>query len=933
MRKRLGVSPSRAIRIAVMLSALALALGGCGALMTAHDHIVRARREMKAGQWQAAAFDLRAALRKAPHDAHAWVLLARLSLDAGDVNGARSALRHAAAAGAKGPQVDDLKARTWLASGQAPKLLQALAHHTLTLPEPQQTLLGARAWLERGQPQRVIGLVRPLLARQPALTEARDLLAEARLEQGRFAEARAEIATALHDDPRSPAPRLIEGRIDAAFGQFAAAEQALQAALAHMSATEPLTQRVAAWVTLAEARLALGQIRPAGAAVAALSKLEPQAPMTWLLQSRMKLVRGDVQGGTDELERAVEAAPRFVQARVLLGATLLQRGELEQAQQQLQQAVSLAPDDVAARRLLAEVQLKLGAPGEAVGVLTPALRVPRLDGQLLPVLGTAAQRSADSQALVAALERAARRHPNDPRLWVSLAQVELSAGAPAQALAALGKAPDTADLLRDRVLIDAQLEAHGPGAADAAVAQLLAAQPRDVGVLDLAAGYFVAQHRLARARPLLRQALAIQPDDWSARVVLARVEEASGDAAAAQRQLRAALAAHPQVLALRLALAGELARARDFGAARTVLASAAGAAKLPAVQFALARLALLQGDVAHANAALDRAIAAQAGSAPTVEEAGLLLFAAHQSRAALARFAQACGLEPGDPLYWLNTARAQLAVGQPLAARASVDKALRLQPDWFPAVDLLAGIEVRQGKTQAAVARVKGLLQHDPNDPRALTLAGSVESAAGQPAAAVAAYTAAQRIRPSALGAIRLYQAERAAHARDPAQPLEQWLAHWPQDWRVRTVLGNYELLVAHQPKRAVRQLRAAVAQNPADVIALNNLAWAMSRGGDPRAAAYAERAYKLAPQSAQVNDTLGWILVHRGQGGAALGYLRRAVQLDPGDSQLQYHYAYGLAQSGQAVRARTILQHILASPRPFHARAAAQRLLATLKA
>ncbi|EQD36598.1 tetratricopeptide repeat domain protein [mine drainage metagenome] len=205
--------------------------------------------------------------------------------------------------------------------------------------------------------------------------------------------------------------------------------------------------------------------------------------------------------------------------------------------------------------------------------------------------------------------------------------------------------------------------------------------------------------------------------------------------------------------------------------------------------------------------------------------------------------------------------------------------------------------------------------------------------AAGQPAAAVAAYTAAQRIRPSALGAIRLFQAERAAHAPDPAGPLAQWLARWPQDWPVRTVLGNYELLVAHQPKRGMRELRAAIAQNPADVVALNNLAWAMIRSADPRAAHYAERAYKLAPQSAQVNDTLGWILVRQGQSAAALPYLRRAVRLDPSDRQLQYHYADGLAHAGQPGRARTVLQHILAQPQPFPGRAAAKRLLATLTA
>jgi putative PEP-CTERM system TPR-repeat lipoprotein len=930
MMKRPGGRPSHAMRIAAGLAALAL--GGCGALMSPHAYVARAQREMKAGQWHAAAFDLRAALHKAPNDAQAWTLLARLSLRAGDVTGAQSALSHATAAGAHGMAIDELQARTWLAGGQAHELLQALARHTLKIPQPERTLLTARAWLESAHPRRALALVQPLLAREPKLAEARDLVARAQIAQGKFPEALATIATAIRNDPHSPAPRLIEGRIEAAFGQFPAAEQALRAALARMPPTEPLTRRVEALVTLSESRLALGEIKAAGASVAALTHVAPQAPMTGLLQARMKLVHGDFQGATDQLERLVQAAPRFVPARTLLGATLLQRGQLEQAQQQLQEAVALAPGSVEARKLLAQVQLKLGLPREAVDVLAPALDVPQLNSQLLPVLGAAVQNSADSQRLIAALEHTAQRHPNAPQLWVSLAQLELGAGEPGRALAALGRAPNTADLLRDRLLIGAQLEAHGQGAAAAVVAQLLSAQPRDAGVLVLGASYFAAQHQLARARSLLHQALAIEPDNWAAWVALARVEDSSGDTATAQRQLQAALAAHPQILQLRLALADALARARQFDQARALLAGAAQAARQPAVQFALARLALLQGNVAQANQSLAHAIAARPGSAATVEQAGLLLFADHQNEAALARFAQAAQLEPGNPLYWLNTARAQLAVNQPLAAEASLEKAVRLQPNWLPAEDLLVGIDLRQGKAQAALMRVKALLRQDPNDPQALTLEGDVELAANQPAAALGAYAAAQRIRPSALGAVKLYQAERAAHRPDPALPLKQWLARSPGDWAVRTVLGDYELLVARQPRRAVRDLRAAIAQNPADVVALNNLAWAMGRAGDPRAARFAERAYKLAPQSPAVNDTLGWILVRQGHSAAALRYLARATRLDPGDPQLQYHYAYGLAKTGQSAQARGILQHLLADPRPFKARAAAKRLLATLK-
>lgn len=931
MRNRLGLRAAQAAGIGVALGALALS--GCGALLTNHYRIERAKREMRAGEWQGAAFDLRTVVRKDPHDAEAWVLLARLSLDAADPNGAESALSHALAAGAKGPQVEDLQARTWLASGKARTLLEALARHTLHLPEPDRTVLYVRALLGTGQRAAAIALLKPLVAAHPQVTEARDLLAESLASAGQFPAALAQLTTAEQHDPKSPEPWLIAGRIYAAVGDFSAAEQAMLAALKRMPGSEPILHRLAALETLTDARLALGQVGPAAKTLSALTKLEPQSPLTELLQARVALARGALQAGTNQLERIVLDAPRFVQARLLLGAALMTRGELEQAEQQLQQVLAQAPENIQARQLLAEVQLKLGDPGAAIRALTPALSAPRLDPQLLSLLGSAVARTGEREVLMRALERTAQAHPHDAQVLIHLAAIDLSVGQPERALALLQKTTDQDGVLRDRLLVSALLAARGPGAAGMAVEQLLAAQPRDPAVLQLGASYFAAQNELPKARGLLRTALGIEPNDLAVVIALAKIEAQSGDAPAAQRRLRAALAAHPVALPVRIALAEVLAGSRHFAQARTVLAAAQDAQRSPDVQFALARLALAQGKLEAANAALSRAVATQPGSALLIEQAGLLLLGAHQYDAALARLARAAALEPGNPMYWLNTARAELDLNRPLAAYASLEKAIRLQPHWLLATRLLALIDLHQGKGQAALDRARAFLAQDPHNPQALVFEGDVQAALGQPAKAVAAYREAQRGRPSAAVAVKLYEAERAAHLPHPARPLQRWLQRWPEDWRVRTVLGDYYLTVAGEPKRAVAQFRLALQHDPSDVVALNNLAWALSRTGDPRAQAVAERAYRLAPDSPQINDTLGWILVRTGQGAEALGYLEHATQLDPHDPELQYHYAYALAKTGKPGAARRILMKILASPQAFDGRPAAARLLASLKA
>ena len=931
MRRRIGLSPARAGTLGVAL--VALALTGCGAFLTAHYRIERAQREMKAGEWQRAAFDLRAVLQKNAQNAQAWLLLARVSLDAADPSGAASALVHARAAGAQGPPVADLQAKVWLATGKPQALLDAIEHHTIQLPQPAETVLRARALLAAGQTDQAVATIEPLVAQQPSVTDAQVVLAECLIQGGKFGQALKVLATAERLDPKSPEPSLLAGRIEQLLGQFAAAERALTRSLERMPRSEPITDRVVALIALADSRLALGNIDAAAESQKALAQLEPQAPETLLLDAQLKLARKDLVGGTVELERVVAEAPNFVQARMVLGAALLQRGDLEQARQQFQQVVAATPDNLQARKLLADVQLKLGRPGAALGVLTPTLAAPSLDPQLLSLLGEAARRSGHPEALTETLERDLHEHPNDPAVADNLAAAYLSTGQAEQAVSLLETSGADSDVRRDTLLIAALLASRGPDAAGKKVNALVASRPRDLQLLDLAASYWASQHQLEQSRSLLRQALSIDPSDPTAQIALARVEEAQGNSAAAQRRLSAAIAAHPEVVAFRLALADVLMGMHSLDQARAVLEAAPGAAASIAVQFALARVALTQGDLAQANNALDRAVAAQPGRIAILDDAGVLLMQANQYAAALDRFARATAAEPNNALYWLQCARAQLALNQPAAARASLEKAARLQPKWLPVVSMLALIDLRQGMGQAALARVDALLVSEPHSPGALVLKGDVEVALHQVTAAMAAYDEAQRLQPSAPVAVKLYQVRLAAHAADPIKPLQRWLKRVPADWQVRSVLADYYLSVAHAVPQAVRELRAVLRQQPNDAIALNNLAWVLGSSGDPAAESLAERAYHLAPNVAGVNDTLGWLLAKQGKSVEALPYLARAVKLAPQDSDLAYHYAYALARTGRSADARVILSKILASPQPFQARDKAQQLLASLKA
>jgi Flp pilus assembly protein TadD len=113
--------------------------------------------------------------------------------------------------------------------------------------------------------------------------------------------------------------------------------------------------------------------------------------------------------------------------------------------------------------------------------------------------------------------------------------------------------------------------------------------------------------------------------------------------------------------------------------------------------------------------------------------------------------------------------------------------------------------------------------------------------------------------------------------------------------------------------------------------VILNTLAWLYNWKRDPRARATAEKAMKLAPSSASVADTLGWILEGQGDTADAAKYLAQASASEPADGVIQYHYAVVLSKTGKRAEARAILQKLLVTKAGADTLSSARTLLASL--
>lgn len=108
----------------------------------------------------------------------------------------------------------------------------------------------------------------------------------------------------------------------------------------------------------------------------------------------------------------------------------------------------------------------------------------------------------------------------------------------------------------------------------------------------------------------------------------------------------------------------------------------------------------------------------------------------------------------------------------------------------------------------------------------------------------------------------------------------------------------------------AIAGYRRVVELQPRNVVALNNLAFALAvhRKAPADALPLAERAAKLAPSNANVLDTLGWVEHLLGNHEAAARILTDASKLDPGSAETHLHLAVVAMALGQRTEAERAL-------------------------
>ena len=152
------------------------------------------------------------------------------------------------------------------------------------------------------------------------------------------------------------------------------------------------------------------------------------------------------------------------------------------------------------------------------------------------------------------------------------------------------------------------------------------------------------------------------------------------------------------------------------------------------------------------------------------------------------------------------------------------------------------------------------------------------------------------------------------------------WQKEQPRDYGFQMHLGE-AALARNDLQGASQRFRDLLVAMPENPVLLNNLAWTAGRLKAPDAISLAEKANQVAPNQPAFMDTLGMLLLEKGDVARANELLAKAVELAPQAHAIRLNQARALIKAGKKREARLVLEELAALGDKFPARAEIEKI------
>jgi len=501
--------------------------------------------------------------------------------------------------------------------------------------------------------------------------------------------------------------------------------------------------------------------------------------------------------------------------------------------------------------------------------------------------------------------------------------------------------------------------------AERALRRALVLAPETASIHTKLGAAQLAQNKMADAERSLAKAIELDPAETSAALMLARLETRRGNSASALAHYKTAVqhadgysTAHQELVEVYL-------NSGDYEGVLDLVEPLLDADGTAAAHSAAMRAYISLERLDEAGEALEAA-----------RELGLAVDEATLYEAVLARFTGELSESesllrelvkdyPERPLLLQELAITLAAAGNSSESRDAAMHAAALLPEQHPTLVSLANLLLAQGLASEALQVAQG--NAESGDPQALVvvsragiLAGDLDAAdvaskrlladfpkyaeafgyrsevllrMGERSQALEVAEQGTRSLPQnvAVWSARIGLLLRLGETKSAARVAEQGAKANPESSHLKLQMAS-ALQLNGDAKEAEGLYRELSSDTDTSVIALNNLANMVSADPDRRAEAleFARKAHLQAPESAAVNDTLGWVLHLNGKNEEARGVLNVAHAAAADNIEVICHLGIVNADLDGVEAARTNLEQCAANESYTDLSAQAARLLGT---
>ena len=891
--------------LAVALSALLLT--ACG--QSPEQMVTSAKEYLAKNDRNAAIIQLKNALQENPNLAEARLLLGKSQLQVGDIAAAEKELRKALELKVPVEQVAPSLAQVLVAQGQPKKAIDEFG--TLQVADAAdkaqlQTALG-NAYLATGNADAANTAFAAALSAKPDYGRA--MLGQAYAKAGArdLPGALVLAESAAAKDPRLVEARQLKGDLLLAQGEpdkaIAAYREALGVKADYLPAFAAIVGQLAAQ----------GKLDDAAKELEAMQKVAPKHPQTLYLKATLAYRKKDFPAAKEAIQGVLQVAPDYLPGLLLSGAIDYELKAYAQAETSLAKVLQRAPNAGFARRVLAATYLRERQPAKALDTLKPLLEGGQVDAGLASLAGEVYLQNGNLEEGSRYFEMAAKIDPKSAPARTAVALTHLAKGDTDRAFKELEDtaAADTGTRA-DLALIAASMRKRDYDRALAAIDALEKKQPDNPLAQNLRGGVMLAKRDVPAARKNFEKALTIDKGYLPAAANLARLDLVDKKPDDAKKRFEGVLEKDPKSVQALLGLA-EL-RAQAGGSADEVAAlinkAIAANPKELTPRLALIGLYLKNQDAKKAIAAANDGLSALPDNPELTHALGRAQQAAGDTEAALTTFNKLAQLQPTSPLPWIRIAEVQMQAKNNSAAMQSLKKALTIKPDLVDAQVALMRLEIADGRSKEALTMARDVQRQRPKEPIGFMLEGDVHASQKAWKEALAAYRAGLKIAPDSTDvAAKLYTVLGVSGAGADAERFAvQWTKDHPKDVGFRRYVADVSL-ARRDYVGALGQYRAILQIEPNNAMVLNNAAWTAGQLKDPKALEYAEQANKLVPNNPNIMDTLGNILLDKGDSARGLELMKKAVDGAPNAEGIRLNYARGLIKAGQKDAAKKELE------------------------